>query len=109
MRPDKTMRIEVLLVVEVKHAPPGAVAVLGRALRRRGWKASSESMFRIALKTQAGDTDIVKYVERDVREAEYVAGLHDLQSVCVLNSPDDDASPAEWDPLQETGSDVNLI
>lgn len=101
-------RIEVLLVIEVKEAAPDAVEAMGRALQRRGWLPTSENMFRIALKTQAPDTEIVNYVERDVREAEYVAGLQDLKSVCILNSPSYDDILPEWDPLQETGSDFNL-
>ena len=104
----RTKQLEVLLVIDVKHIADGSVAVLGHALRRRGWQAASENMFRIALKTTASDADVVKYIERDVREAEYVAGLQGLQSVCILNSPDDDFSSAELDSLLETGSDVNL-
>jgi hypothetical protein len=105
------MRIEVLLIIDVKEIPADPLTALRRALERRGWLSTSENMFRIALKTQASDTEVVNYVERDVREAEYVAGLQDVQSVCLLNSREHDqnALTCEWDPLQETGSDVNLI
>lgn len=101
------MRIEVLLIIDVKHIDQEALSVLDRALKRRGWFATSPGTFRIALETNADDEQVVKYVNRDVKEAEYVAGVQNLESVCILNSRE----PGSVDnhDLQKTGSDVNLI
>ncbi len=102
------MRIEVLLIIDVKNIPPEPLAALSRALLRRGWLSTSEDTFRIALETDAGDKQIVNYVGRDVREAEYVAGLQDVESVIVLNSGEP-GPHSHFDQMQGTGSDVNLI
>ncbi len=101
------MRIEVLLIVDVKHVGPEPLEVLQRALQRRGWFPSADGTFRIALETEASDEQVVKYVDRDVKEAEYVAGLQNLESVCILNSGE--SKPSSRQDLQTTGSDVNLI
>jgi hypothetical protein len=102
------VRIEVLLIIDVKRIRPQPLEVFHRALVRRGWHSTAKGTYRIALETDADDKQIVNYVGRDVREAEYVAGLKNLQSVIVLNSGN---SPPfdSYDQMQEEGSDVSLI
>lgn len=102
------MRIEVLLIIDVKIIPPQPLVVFDRALSRRGWVSGSKGNYRIALETDAGDKQIVNYVGRDVKEAEYVAGLQDVQSVVLLNSRDS-GSQNPFDQMQDAGSDVSLI
>ncbi len=102
------MRIEVLLIIEVKKLRQEPRQALHRALLRRGWLSTAEGTYRIALETDADDKQIVNYVGRDVKEAEYVAGLQNVESVIILNSGEP-GPHSRYDQMQGTGSDVNLI
>jgi hypothetical protein len=85
----RLMSTNATLVVVHPELSGEHIEILGRALQRRGWQPLSTHAFRQEQDMHQDDKQIVKQAERDLRQAEYVAGLHGLEAVCLVEEIDE--------------------
>jgi hypothetical protein len=83
------MKTNAMLVIVHPELDGEIVEVLGRAMQRRGWRPTSSHSFRSEFDSHHADHQIVKRAERDLRQAEYVAGVRGLEAVCLVGDLDE--------------------
>lgn len=79
------MRVDVLILLETPEADDDQRRVLCAAMQRRGWEVHPLNAFQAGLTGVEDDEEVVKLVERDVKEAVYVAGVTLYKGVCLLS------------------------
>lgn len=79
------MWIEALVFIETPETDEQRRQSFEAAMGRRGWERSGTDSFRLGFTDVSSDERIVQIIERDVKQAAYVAGIAEFDAACLLS------------------------